>query len=178
MPSTALRFPDGPVSDDAGTPYVMRGIELATSFVTGADPDAARAAPELASPRSSSRASSSASWCAPCSARRAWSPSPEAGTRPACWRPRRGPRGVTACPCRSPPPIGSPACGDVNENAWQDTDRAPPGPRGLGAGRRDRRTRHHRSGGRRRCCAASARCGRPTAISPGCSCRMRAAGRS
>ena len=38
MSSTALRFPDGPVSEHAGTPYVMRGIELATSFVTGADP--------------------------------------------------------------------------------------------------------------------------------------------
>jgi asparagine synthase (glutamine-hydrolysing) len=36
MSSTALRFPDGPVSQEM--PYVMRGIELATSFVTGSDP--------------------------------------------------------------------------------------------------------------------------------------------
>ena len=38
MSSTALHFPDGPVSEHAGTPYVMRGIELATSLVAGADP--------------------------------------------------------------------------------------------------------------------------------------------
>jgi hypothetical protein len=39
MSSTALRFPHGPVSEDAGVPYVMRGIELATCLVTGADPE-------------------------------------------------------------------------------------------------------------------------------------------
>lgn len=32
-----LRFPDGPISERAGAPYVMRGIELATSLVIGAD---------------------------------------------------------------------------------------------------------------------------------------------
>ena len=32
-----LRFPDGPIPDDGETPYVMRGIELATSLVAGVD---------------------------------------------------------------------------------------------------------------------------------------------
>jgi hypothetical protein len=36
--STAIRFPEGRVSEHPGTPYVMRGIELATSLVTGSDP--------------------------------------------------------------------------------------------------------------------------------------------
>ena len=39
MSSTSLRFPDGPVSESRGTPYVMRGIELATSLVIGTDPE-------------------------------------------------------------------------------------------------------------------------------------------
>jgi Asparagine synthase len=34
---SVLRFPDGPIPDDGATPYVMRGIELATSLVAGAD---------------------------------------------------------------------------------------------------------------------------------------------
>jgi hypothetical protein len=38
MSVTALRFPDGPVSERPRTPYVMRGIELATSLVIGTDP--------------------------------------------------------------------------------------------------------------------------------------------
>jgi hypothetical protein len=38
MSSTAPRFPDEPVSERPGTPYVMRGIELATSLVIGTDP--------------------------------------------------------------------------------------------------------------------------------------------
>lgn len=32
-----LRFPDGPVSENARAPYVLRGIELATSIVAGVD---------------------------------------------------------------------------------------------------------------------------------------------
>ena len=32
-----MRFPDGPVSDDGTAPYVMRGMELATSLVVGQD---------------------------------------------------------------------------------------------------------------------------------------------
>jgi hypothetical protein len=35
--SSVLRFPDGPVPERAGAPYVMRGIELATSLVIGTD---------------------------------------------------------------------------------------------------------------------------------------------
>jgi Asparagine synthase len=36
--SSVVCFPHGPVSEAPGTPYVMRGIELATSLVAGADP--------------------------------------------------------------------------------------------------------------------------------------------
>jgi hypothetical protein len=34
---SGLLFPDGPVPENAGTPYVMQGIELATSLVAGVD---------------------------------------------------------------------------------------------------------------------------------------------
>jgi Asparagine synthase len=34
---SGLRFPDGPVAENAGAPYVMQGIELATSLVAGVD---------------------------------------------------------------------------------------------------------------------------------------------
>ena len=38
MSSIVLRFPDGRVAEPPGVPYVMRGIELATSLVIGTDP--------------------------------------------------------------------------------------------------------------------------------------------
>ena len=120
MSSATLRFPDGQVSESPGTPYVMRGIELATSLVIGTDPGGPRCA-RAGSPRTSSRAFSSASCCARCSARRVWSPSPAAGTHPACWRPRRGQRGGTGSPCQSLPPIAFRDAADVDESAWQDT---------------------------------------------------------
>ena len=34
---SGLRFPDGPIPEDDGVPYVMQGIELATSIVSGMD---------------------------------------------------------------------------------------------------------------------------------------------
>lgn len=48
--ASALEFPQGPVSDRAGTPYVLSGIELATSFVMGVDPARASLEPTRTSP--------------------------------------------------------------------------------------------------------------------------------
>jgi hypothetical protein len=44
------RFPDGPVAEHAGAPYVMQGIELATGLVIGVDPTRAPLRPGPVAP--------------------------------------------------------------------------------------------------------------------------------
>jgi Asparagine synthase len=119
MASTALHFPDGPVSDDAGTPYVMRGVELATSFVTGADPErpALRPrrvpAPEL--PGVLERVLVRALQRPPCLV--AFSGGRDsAGLLAAATRAARR----HGLPLPIPTSYRFPGMGDVNENAWQD----------------------------------------------------------
>jgi hypothetical protein len=119
MPSTALHFPDGAVPDDAGTPYVMRGIELATSFVTGTDPGCPalrpRRVPAQELPGLLERVLVRAVQRPPCLV--AFSGGRDsAGLLAAATRAARR----HGLPLPIPASYRFPGMGDVNENAWQD----------------------------------------------------------
>lgn len=119
MATDTLRFPNGPVSDRAGTPYVMSGIELATSFVTGTDPEQPPlrprpvAAPEL--PGVLERVLLRSLQRPPCLV--AFSGGRDsAGLLAAATRAARR----HGLPLPIPATYRFPGMGDVNENEWQD----------------------------------------------------------
>ena len=167
-PRRMLHFPDGPVPDDGGTPYVMRGIELATSLVAGVDltraPLRRRACRCV---RASRRARERAREIAAAAAvRRRLLRWPRLG-RPA--------RGGGARRAASRAAVADPRDLSVSRHARTSTRT-----RGrtwwcaisisrTGCGSTSPTSSTSSVPWLRHCCVATGRCGRPTAISRGCS---------